>query len=103
MNYPSPCDSCTKEKCPGGGIGCDKWRARYVIRQKQINAYARKVCQPRPVVVKAFQYARPEENLDYLRHSPCEGCNVNKICDPPCAAYLQWWDERMGWVRRNYG
>lgn len=37
--YPSPCDSCT-QTCTGKS--CDRWRIRYLYRQKQINAYARK-------------------------------------------------------------
>ena len=101
MSYPSPCERCDRDEY--GCHGCDKWRIRYLYRQKQINAYARKICQPQPVEVKAFRYAHPGEYRNYLRHSPCEGCKANKICNAPCAAYLQWWDARMGWVRRKYG
>ena len=99
MSYPSPCERCSVCSCTNG---CVEWRIRYLYRQKQINAYARQICQPRPVEIKAFQYAHPDEYLNYLRHSPCEGCNVNNICDTPCAAYLQWWDARMGHFGRNY-
>ena len=68
MNYPSPCERCARDEygCPG----CDAWRTRYLYRQKQINAYARKICQPQPVEVKAFRYAHPDEYQHYLRHSP---------------------------------
>ena len=41
MNYPSPCDSC-ENPC---NSGCADWRIRYLYRQKQINAYARKLYQ----------------------------------------------------------
>lgn len=98
MTYPSPCDSCPRCFATNG---CDAWRIRYRYRQRQINAYARKICQPQPVEVKAFCYAHPDEVRRYLQHSPCEGCKVNKICDTPCAAYLQWWDAWMGWFRRK--
>lgn len=40
-NYPSPCDTCTQPKCKG--VKCEPWRIRYMYRQKQINAYAKKV------------------------------------------------------------
>lgn len=44
-NYPSPCISC---KCDNNGScteyrTCQRWLTRYKYRQKQINAYARKV------------------------------------------------------------
>ena len=43
-DYPSPCDNCPKD----GTKRCDfrkcaPWEIRYRYRQKQINAYARKV------------------------------------------------------------
>ena len=43
-SYPSPCDN-----CPHNETGCrryrncEKWKTRYLYRQKQINAYAKKV------------------------------------------------------------
>lgn len=45
MNYPDPCLKC--EKNNGGTCNrynkCYKWLTRYMYRQKQINAYAKKV------------------------------------------------------------
>lgn len=104
MSYPSPCEKCDRNPCNiNGNKGCTAWRIRYLYRQKQINAYAWKAC--RPIIIKSgkFCYRHPDEQRRYLRHSPCEGCKINHICDTPCAAYLQWWDQRMAWVRRNYG
>ncbi len=43
-SYPSPCDSCPhdgRKSCKG--TRCEPWRIRYLYRQKQINAYARKI------------------------------------------------------------
>lgn len=39
--YPSPCDTCTRAKCLQ--TDCEPWRIRYLYRQKQINAYAKKL------------------------------------------------------------
>lgn len=39
--YPSPCESCTKEYCREKN--CEAWKIRYLYRQKQINAYAKKL------------------------------------------------------------
>lgn len=40
-NYPSPCEKCTAKICQG--TRCEPWKIRYLYRQKQINAYARKI------------------------------------------------------------
>ena len=39
--YPNPCDTCTRKQCQG--TNCTEWRTRYLYRQKQINAYAKKL------------------------------------------------------------
>lgn len=43
--YPSPCDKCKYDKNGACDIfrSCNKWLTRYRYRQKQINAYAKKV------------------------------------------------------------
>ena len=41
MAYPSPCDTCKEANCKG--VHCDRWRIRYLYRQKQINGYAKKI------------------------------------------------------------
>lgn len=40
-SYPSPCETCIRTKCLG--TDCEPWRIRYLYRQKQINAYAKKL------------------------------------------------------------
>lgn len=40
-NYPSPCLRCTKEHCREKN--CEAWKIRYLYRQKQINAFAKKL------------------------------------------------------------
>lgn len=39
--YPSPCENCTKSFCREKN--CEAWKVRYLYRQKQINAYAKKL------------------------------------------------------------
>lgn len=42
-NYPHPCEKCDKSENCTQYRKCDKWRTRYLYRQKQINAYAKRV------------------------------------------------------------
>ena len=58
-NYPSPCEKCKNNKnnnCTSFR-SCQKWLKRYRYRQKQINAYAKKV-------LPGF-YARQKEGISY--------------------------------------
>lgn len=96
----SPCETCTRSEY--GCTGCDPWRQYYGQKQSRINAYARQLYQPRVASSTKFCYAHPDEVRRYLRHSPCESCQANNICDTPCAAYLRWWDARMEYMRRKY-
>ena len=42
--YPSPCDKCPKDGTKSCHyIKCQPWLTRYRYKQKQINAYAKKV------------------------------------------------------------
>lgn len=101
--YPSPCESCTRKTCGNSdGIGCVAWRKRYQYRQKQINAYARQMLQPKVVTVGPFHYFHPAELRHRLQRSPCEGCKLNDTCDHPCQARLKWWDVQMAQLRRKY-
>lgn len=96
----SPCETCSRDEY--GCTGCDPWRQYYRRKQDRINAYARQLCQPRLLDSAKFYYSHPDEARRYLRCSPCEGCQVNNICNIPCAAYLRWWDARMEYIRRKY-
>lgn len=108
-DYPSPCESCTRKTCGNtGGIGCPAWRKRYLYRQKQINAYARKALDarntsPQPSVVKDthWSYSHPNDVRRYLYNSPCKGCGFEPTCDIPCGTYLQWYDARMAWLKER--
>lgn len=94
-SYPSPCESCAKEKTCQLGYGCEAWRIRYLYRQKQINAYAkflRKEATKNPV---KFVYLHPDEARAALKEWPCKGCQYEASCDIPCVEYLKWWDMRM--------
>lgn len=85
--YPSPCIACQKENCLHG---CEAWRIRYLYRQNQINAYARKVLKPVP--------RKLDPNL-----RPCDGCSVDENCDKPCQAYLRYYNHRMAQIRKRCG
>lgn len=104
MNYPSPCDTCSKSKCYDG---CNDWEIRYRYRQKQINAYAEKARITKvvlPVPKNKFCYDHPDAVRRWLKQSPCTGCNAEAVCDTACPAYLRWYDARMKIARRKaYG
>lgn len=72
------------------------WLARYLVRQKWINAYARSVGLGKQV----FRYAHPEDQRRYSRQGPCERCAIGEVCDMPCPEYVEWWDLRMEKLRR---
>ena len=42
-NYPDPCKKCERKNNCTRYMSCDPWLTRYRYRQKQINAYAKKV------------------------------------------------------------
>ena len=103
-HYPNPCDICQKGNICTMRYGCEEWRIRYLYRQKQINAYSRKLMRPKTTEYrKVFAYEHPDIIRKYLEHSPCEGCKEVEVCDTPCPAYLHWWNARMEIARRRVG
>lgn len=96
----SLCETCSRDEY--GCAGCSRWRQQYLHRQKLINACARSIYQPKVIVPTKFCYSHPDAVRRFLRHSPCEDCQVKNSCNIPCAAYLQWWDARMEYIRRKY-
>lgn len=102
-NYPNPCDSCKKPDGCSGGYGCQAWRIRYRYRQKQINAYGRKLMQGGSGETSVFVYPHPDETRRYLADGPCKACKAESVCDTPCPAYLRWWDARMQITRKKVG
>ena len=98
--YPNPCDTCTH--CTALG-GCERWLTRYRYRQKQINAYAKKLMQPIKILDNSkFRYEHPSIVERYLKLGPCHGCKLEAQCETPCRAYWTWWNARMEWLRRKY-
>lgn len=97
-----PCHSCPRitGRCLQH-TKCLHWRAHYFARQALINGYASKVYAKPAIDADALRLYGAERYHDYLRRGPCQGCPAEEHCDIPCAAYLQWWDERMEWFRRT--
>lgn len=102
LDYPSPCETCTKERC--GNIKCEKWVARYIIRQRQINAKAVQLAgEQKASNLKHWGLMHPDEYRRYLTTHPCQSCFVENICDTPCPWYLRWYNERMVYARKKVG
>ena len=99
MGYPSPCDKCTRTTC--SGLRCDRWKIRYLYRQKQINGYAKKNYKKMPKTREKFLYEHPDIIRQYLKEGPCMCCKIKETCDTPCPAYARWWDEKMAGHRRH--
>ena len=100
MNYPNPCDTCSH--CVDKR-GCEKWLIRYRYRQKQINAYAKKLMQPKKITDNSkYRYEHPSAVERYLKLGPCHGCRLAEQCEIPCGAYWSWWDARMEWLKRKF-
>lgn len=102
-DYPSPCLSCspeTQKTC--NGKGCDRWVIRYKYRQKQINAYAKKVCGGFAYVKgEAWGYMHPDEYRAYLKSDPCANCLCKSWCDDPCVRYLAHFQAKMEYLKRR--
>lgn len=97
MKY--PCDTCGESY---GCTGCGKWKAWYLQRQAQINAYAKKVYEEQSRLPEnKFCYNHPDTVKRWLREGPCAGCKAEEVCDTPCPAYLRWYDARMQIARRK--
>ena len=87
-NYPSPCDTCSQ--CTASN-GCEAWRIRYLYRQKQINAYAKKIAgriptQPR----EKFLYEHPDLIRNWIETDPCERCMCREWCNGSCPRKDAW-------------
>lgn len=99
-NYPSPCDCCQKESCPG--MSCSDWLTRYHYRQKQINAMALRIARGEASVkTNVWILMHPDEYRAYLKVNPCDGCFAKDLCDTPCQRYLLWYDARMEQTRKR--
>lgn len=108
MSYPSPCDRCVSRICDENGSSfrsCAAWLTRYRYRQKQINAFAKKLQKPTAAVPnsKVFTYSHPDDVRRYLITHPCIGCPAGSICDAPCPLYLHWYNDRIKLARKKAG
>lgn len=84
--YPSPCDTCTRDTC--SQTKCQPWRTRYLYRQKQINAFAKKI------------------GVEPTEKPPIENpCNTytNDDCHKICKARALYWDAAMEKLRKRMG
>lgn len=81
-HYPDPCETCPREQCVAGG--CLAWKIRYLYRQKQINAWAKKH-NVKPV-------SPPLKN-------PCDTCE-NEDCHTICKPRAMYWDAAMKKIRK---
>lgn len=83
-DYPSPCDSCTRKHCLKD---CTDWKIRYLYRQKQINAYAKR------------NGIMPDSPVYEPGRNPCDGCKWQETCDSICVARAKYWDDCTKEVR----
>lgn len=102
-DYPSPCLTCSTgnpDVC--NGKACDRWKIRYRYRQKQINAYAKKMCGGFAYVKEnVWGYMHPDEYKAYLLSDPCAGCLCSGWCDDPCLQYLAHFQAKMEYLKRR--
>ena len=100
MNYPSPCKTCQKERCPG--VNCSDWLTRYRFIQKGINTKALRIARGEVTLkTNVWIIMHPDEYRRYLATSPCEKCFARELCDTPCKRYLLWYDARMEQARKR--
>ena len=99
-SYPNPCDICTvpKGSCPG--IDCSRWRTRYLYRQKQINAYAKRMYGTLVKKEDAFCYEHPDIVRDWLKHDPCEQCRCRSFCKGDCEVRTVWLNLNLDGARK---
>lgn len=102
MAYPSPCEKCTvtnKETC--NYKKCGLWVRRYWYKQKQINAFAKKLAGHQTVKHTHWTYMHPDELRRYIASDPCKGCLVADWCDDPCPKYLHHFAMKMEYIRKR--
>lgn len=73
-NYPDPCKKCERKNNCTKYMYCNSWKTRYIYRQKQINAYAKKVL---PGYSNTQHEKKTVEEKD---QSPCKSCT--RVKDP---------------------
>ena len=76
-----------------------QWELDYLQRQSCINAYARRIFQPRVTSKDKILVYHPDEYRRYLQQYPCDDCKAECFCDQPCEAYLKWYNARLAAAR----
>lgn len=100
--YPSPCNKCPqKDRCKHYKK-CQPWLARYLYRQKQINAFAKKV-------LPGLCDTEEKEQEQPKNQSPCLTCT--RVKDPEncgnvnCKLWREWfigkWDKINGYSEKH--
>ena len=90
-NYPSPCDNCPQNDHCKRYEKCQPWLARYRYRQKQINAFAKRVLSKQK------------------NQSPCLTCTKvkdhKKCANLHCKEWREWflsrWDKINGYSEKH--
>lgn len=89
--YPSPCINCNVPEAACPGKSCNRWQIRYRYRQKQINAYAKRIVEG---VVSGkdnkWQYPHPDETRRFLAVDPCDDCICRNCCNGKCLVKGRW-------------
>ncbi len=100
-DYPSPCEGCDKKKFDSCAIyyRCPEWLTRYRYKQKQINAYHRKVNTPIYERMDGFAYD-PITTKEFVENGPCAKCDLEPNCDTICEARALWWDMRIELLKK---
>ena len=97
--YPSPCLSCTVDELSCQGTRCERWLIRYRYRQKQINAYAKRLVEGTVSGSNsAWKYPHPDETQRFLANDPCQDCMCRSWCDGKCRVKDSWEKAKRGEV-----
>ena len=81
-----PCKTCRLRECNE----MEGWAAVHNYAWAQMDELGKQEA-------RCFRYELP-----HVQASPCEKCVCKAWCDTPCARRLNWWDDRMGGIRRQY-
>ena len=100
MNYPSPCDKCTKKTCRE--LVCPEYIMFINSWWKHFNGVYVKLCTPVKLDGSKFCYENPGVYQHWIQNGPCPGCQANHKCQTPCATYWKWWNDRQEWHKRRF-
>lgn len=96
----NPCDICRRDLCLDRH--CPRWQRWFkenwnkTVARLREEAWQLQDSIGRQRHPTKFVYRLPSELKD-----PCECCPCVEWCDKPCSLRLEWWNHRVGIVRRN--